>query len=136
MDDQLDELLAQAGIAPVVADGLVVVDDERIPPGLEPPYLRVYTTIERPADAAGNALLGRSSTWTTRWYYHHIGATDTAARALAMRTRAVLLDLRPVVAGRSCGLIRQEAVQPPRRDERAGPLNVDLVVVYRMTSTG
>lgn len=136
MSDQLDELLAQAGIAPLVADGLVVVDDERIPPGLAPPYLRIYTTIERPPDAGGNSLRGRSTTWTNRWYIHHVGATDTAVRALAMRSRVVLLDLRPVVPGRSCGLIRQEAVQPPRRDERAGPLNVDLVVVYRMASTG
>jgi hypothetical protein len=136
VSDQLDELLAQAGIAPLVATGIPVFDDERIPPDQLARYLRVFTAIERPADEPGNTLAGRSSTWTTRWYVHHVAENDTAARALAMQSRTALLDVRPTVAGRSCGLIRQEAAQPPRRMERAGPMAIDLVVVYRMRSTG
>lgn len=136
MSDQLDEDLAQAGLALLEATGIPLVDDERIAAGAAPPYLRVYTATERPPDAPGNALRGRSATWTTRWYVHHVGATDTAVRALAMQSRTALLDKRPTVTGRACGLIRQEAVQPPQREERTGPLTLDLIVVYRMTSTG
>lgn len=136
MTDQLDELLAQAGLALLAATGIPVYDDERVPPGAVSKYLRVYTATERPVDAGGNALRGLSSAWTTRWYVHHVGQTDTATRALAMQSRTALLDKRPTVTGRSCGLIRQEAVQPPRREEGAGPLTIDLVVVYRMASTG
>lgn len=136
MTDTLDEDLAQAGLSLLAATGIPVFDDERVPPSQVTRYFRVYTAIERPADAEGNALIGRSSTWTTRWYVHHVAQNDTGSRALAMQSRTALLDKRPVVAGRSCGPIRQEAVQPPRREEQAGPMVVDLVVVYRMASTG
>ena len=136
MADQLDEDLAQACLQLLAATGIPLVDDERVPGSLPSRYFRVYTATERPDDADGNALIGRSSTWTTRWYVHHVGQNDTAVRALSMQSRTALLDKRPTVTGRSCGLIRQEAVQPPRRDENAGPLVIDLIVVYRMTSTG
>lgn len=136
MADQLDEGLAQAALTLLAATGIPLVDDERIPGSLPSRYFRVYTATERPPDHDGNALTGLSTTWTTRWYVHHIGQTDTAARALAMQSRTALLDQRPTVTGRNCGLIRQESVQPPQRDEHAGPLVIDLVVVYRMTSTG
>lgn len=136
MSDQLDEDLAQAGLALLAATGIPLVDDERIPPGTVARYFRVYTMTERPADAAGNALRGLSTTWTTRWYVHHIGETDTAVRALGMQSRTALLNQRPTATGRSCGPIRQEAEQPPRRLERTGPMLLDLVVVYRMASTG
>lgn len=136
MTDQLDEDLAQAGLLLLAATGIPLVDDERVPAVLPSRYFRVYTTTERPDDHGGNALAGRSTAWVTRWYVHHVGQNDKAVRALTMQSRTALLDVRPVVAGRSCGLIRQEAVQPPQREESAGPLTVDLVVVYRMTSTG
>lgn len=136
MSDQLDENLAQAALTLLVATGIPVVYDERIAAELTSRYFRVYTVTERPDDHDGNALIGRSTAWTTRWYVHHVGQNDTAARALAMQSRTALLDVRPVVAGRNCGLIRQESAQPPQRDEHAGPLVIDLVVVYRMTSTG
>lgn len=136
MTDTLDEDLAQAGLLLLAATGIPLFDDERVPPSQAVRYFRVYTATERPADAGGNALIGRSAAWTTRWYVHHVGENDKAVRALAMQSRTALLDVRPAVTGRSCGLIRQEAVQPPRRAERVGGLLIDLVVVYRMTSTG
>lgn len=136
MTDQLDEDLAQVVLTRLAATPIPVIDDERVPAELPSRYFRVYTATERPDDADGNALIGRSSTWVTRWYVHHVGQNDTAVRALAMQSRTALLDERPTVTGRSCGLIRQEAAQPPQRDEHAGPLVIDLVVVYRMTSTG
>lgn len=136
MADQLDENLAQSALLLLAATGIPVVDDERVAAALPSRYFRVYTATERPADADGNALSGLSSTWTTRWYVHHVGQNDTAVRALAMQSRTALLDQRPTVLGRSCGLIRQESVAPPQRDEQAGPLVIDLVVVYRMVSTG
>jgi hypothetical protein len=134
--DTLDEDLAQAGLALLEATGIPVYDDTAILPATISRYFRVYTATERPADAAGNALRGLSTTWTTRWYVHHVAQTDTGIRALQMQSRTALLDKRPAVSGRSCGLIRQDAVQPPQREERAGPMVLDLVVVYRMASTG
>lgn len=136
MTDALDEDLAQAGIALLEATGIPVFDDAAVPPSTISRYFRVYTATERPADAEGNSMRGRSTTWTTRWYVHHVGQTDTALRTLQMQSRTALLDQRPAVSGRNCGLIRQEAAQPPQREERAGPMVLDLVVVYRMTSTG
>lgn len=135
MTDQLDEDLAKAGLLLLAATGIPLFDDERVPASTVTRYFRVYSATDRPDDHGGNSLAGRSVAWVTRWWVHHVGQNDTAVRALAMQSRLALLDQRPVVAGRSCGLIRQEAVQPPRREESAGPLTVDLVVVYRMTST-
>lgn len=136
MSDQLDEDLAQAGLELLATTGKPVFDNERIPPEQVGPYYRVYTATERPPDAPANALRGQSTTWTTRWYVVAVGETDTAVRALAMLSRTALLDKRPTVAGRSCGPIRQEATQPPRREERTGPLTIEQTTVYRMTSTG
>lgn len=136
MADQLDELHAQAGLALLHANpDLVVYDDEKVPPGATR-YVRVYTHIERPAGHTGNRLTGNSDTVVTRWYCHCVGENDTSARAVAMLVRASLLNVRPTIAGRSCDKIKQDAAQPARRDESARPLVVDLVQVYRLTTTG
>jgi hypothetical protein len=136
--DQLDELHAQAGLALLNANpdlAGIVYDDEKVPPGATR-YVRVFTHIERPRGHQGNRLRGTSDTFVTRWYCHCVGINDTSARAVAMQVRSSLLDVRPTIAGRSCDKIIQEAAQPPRRDEKASPLIVDLVQVYRLTTTG
>lgn len=136
MADQLDELHAQAGLQLLHANpDLVVYDDEKVPTDATR-YVRVYTHIERPTGHAGNRLTGNSDTFVTRWYCHCVGENDTAARAVAMQVRASLLNVRPTITGRNCDKIKQEAAQPARRDESARPLIVDLVQVYRLTTTG
>lgn len=136
MSDQLDELHARAGLDLLHADTHLVVHDETsIPAGTLGPYVRVYTHTERPFDHPGNRLSGTSDTYVVRWYCHCIGPNDTSARAVAMRVRAALLDVRPVIAGRSCAPIRMESSLPPTPDETTGDLVVDLAVVYRLTTT-
>lgn len=95
-------------------------------------YVLVYSYIERPRAADGNGLDGRSVAWTVRWYCHCVGPTENSATATAMRVNRALMDVRPVIAGRSCDLIEQEAAQPPTRDETTGTPVFDHIVVYRL----
>lgn len=139
MSDLVDDALVEAGMALLRADtSLTVYPDVNgntpdSPPPV-PPYVRVYSTIERPPDAGGNNLGGASGEWTVRWWCHCVGGNEAAATAVVMRVRAALLDVRPTVAGRSCGLIRQDAAQPPRPDTDTGIQVMDAVVVYRLAS--
>lgn len=139
MADLLDKAHMDAALSLLRADTSLVVYPD--PEGNTPDpaaraqrYVRVYTAIERPADAPGNALAGASATWTVRWYCHAVGPNEYSAAAVAMRVRAALLDVRPAIVGRSCGLIRQEAGNPPTRDESTGVAVMDAVSVYRLTT--
>lgn len=137
MSDQLDELHTQAGIARLQADStLVVVADTPIGVNQAPPYVRVYVHIERPADHHGNKLSGTSDAYVVRWYCHCVGANDTSSRAVAMRVRSALLDYRPTITGRDCGLIRMESSVPPQRDESTGVMVIDTLQIFTMSSTG
>lgn len=139
MADLLDKLHVDAFLDRLRADATLVVypDPEgHVPPNPVPPYVRSYFSIERPADAAGNALVGLSTTWTTRGYLHCVGATEPAATAVGMRVRAQLLDFRPTIAGRNCGLIREESAEPPQRDESTGTAVYDALVIYKLVTTG
>jgi hypothetical protein len=64
-----------------------------------------------------------------------VGATEDAVLAVAMRVRAALLDVRPTVTGLSCGLVRQEAAQPPARDTDVTPAIWEQTAVYRLDAT-
>ncbi len=144
MADLLDKAHIDAALNLLRADvGLTVYPDANgvtptTPPtvnGVVQPYVRVYAHIESQFDAPGNTLEHRSGTWTVRWYCHCIGSNDISSNAVAMRVRAALLDVRPVIAGRNCGLIRREASQPANRDEDLGPVLLDRVDVYRLVTT-
>jgi hypothetical protein len=135
--DLLDRLHVDAGLGLLRADtSLTVYPDPEgntpVPASRPHAYVRVYSYIERPSEHPNNALDGASATWTVRWYCHCVGPNEYVATAVAMRTRAALLDVRPTIAGRTCGLIRQEAANPPTRDETAGPQVMDQIVVYRL----
>jgi hypothetical protein len=102
-------------------------------------YVRVHTAIERPTGISGaaNRLDGLSSTAVVRWYCDCVGPNEYASLAVGMRVRAALLDQIPVIAGRTCGPIRQEAAAPTTRSEVTGIPVYDRVYVYRMqTSPG
>ena len=96
------------------------------------PYLLVYTTVEWPNADPDNGLDGRSGTCLTTWYVHAVGANVTASLAISGQARTSLLDVRPTIAGRQCGLIRQESTQPSRRDETLGQVVQDTVTVYTL----
>lgn len=135
--DLLDKLHVDAGLGLLRADtGLVVYPDAE---GNTPAegsraksYVRVYSYIDRPRTADGNALDGLSSAWTVRWYCHSVGANEYSAVAVGMRVNRALMDVRPTIAGRACGRIEQETAQPPTRDEATGTTVFDLIAVYRL----
>lgn len=132
MTDGLDQLMADAGLNLLRADVGLVVLDEPVPQGLEPPYVRVYTHIEWLADDPANSLDALTSRAVVRWYCHCVGSTDMASRAVAQRVRTQLLDQRPTITGRQPGLIRHEQSQPPTANEEAGPAVISTVQVYRL----
>jgi hypothetical protein len=121
--------LLRAVVSPTPA---LVVYDGKVPDGATAPYVVVYTHVEQPRDAEGNALDGTSKTVTARWICHCVGGDGIAARAVAQRVRGALLDVRPVIAGRECGLISEEQSLPPTRDETTGALVMDAVRIYRL----
>jgi len=141
MADTLDQLHINAGLDRLRADtgppALVVYPNAEgfVPTNPAPPYIRAYTTIERPIEAGGNSVAGLSITWTTRWYLHCVGVNEYSASAIRMRARAQLLDFRPTIAGRNCGPIRLETSNPPLRDESTGVPVMDAVDVYRLLTT-
>jgi hypothetical protein len=131
IDAALDRLRADVGPPPLV----VYPDPEgEVPDEISPPYVRVYTSIERPSDGTANALEHRSVTWIVRWYAHCVGTSEYTATAVAMRVNRALLDVAPAIAGRSCSQISQEAAQPTKRDDSTGTTVYDRVDVYVMAS--
>lgn len=138
MTDGRDQAMADAGLNLLRADvgppALVVIDGP-VPAGTDPNlgYVRVYTHIEWPADDPNGALDGLTGRAVVRWYCHCIGGNDEAARGVAQRVRAALLDKRPAVPGMVPGMIRHEQSNPPTADETTGGAVVDLVSVYRLT---
>jgi hypothetical protein len=63
-----------------------------------------------------------------------VAASGKAARIGAGRAQALLLDVRPTVAGRTCYPIRWEESVPPQRDESTGALVMDAVDTYVLAS--
>ena len=144
MADLLDEQHARAGLdlleaypglgAARVFDGRVPEDSNGRSP--EPPWVLVYTVVEWTKDGIGTALNSTQVTVTTTFYCHCAGVTAAAARAVGMLVRSALLNVRPVIAGRSCSPIKQLETVPPQRDETTGRLVMDATSVYTFTSTG
>jgi len=132
--DLLDELHAKVAPDILNADGLIPVYSGSVPDGATRPYALVYPVVSWPYGRDGDALDGKTGTCETRWYIHCAGETDQSARSVAGRVRQLLLNVRPTIAGRSCGLIRQEAAPPAVRDETTGATVLDLVGVYLLVT--
>lgn len=139
MSDLLDEAHAQAGLQLLIAEfGASRVFDGKVPDATDPAagYVLVYTEVAWPAGPEGmaNPLSNFAVTAVTTWTLHCVSTTAAGARAVQGRARAALLNQRPVVAGRSCGIIRQDEVLPPSRDETTGQLVMDAVSTYSLFS--
>jgi hypothetical protein len=138
--DLVDELHAQAGLNLLRANGEILVYDGQVPkapaPGVGPvlPFVLVYVTIKWPADGTANTLDAQAVTVNVEFNCHCVGETAAAARAMQMQVRARLLNQRPVVTGRNCGLIQQDDVQAPAKDEASGRLVMDGVSIYSFIS--
>lgn len=135
----VDQLHAQAILALLAAappgtepgPALVVHHDAVIPPGAVPPYARPYIYT---AATASTSIRHQTDRVVTIATIHCVGANDTAARAVAGRVAAALLDVTPTIAGRTCFPIRCDGTLPVDKDESTGPLVMDQVVTYRLES--
>ncbi len=129
-----DAILGRLAAAPPVSPPLTVYDGA-VPPrpeDREPVYVLVYFYTTRPG---GTSLTSDSDRAVTRAICHCVGPNAIAARAVAGRVAAALLDARVTIPGRVCWPIRDDGTaQPPRRDETAGTLVMDAVVTYRLES--
>ena len=120
----------------VVYDGAVPTDPAT-GKSYPPPYVLVYFTVVTPSgemSADSTSLDMDSDRVVLRAYCHNVGANAQAARMVADRTRAALLNVAPAVAGRQCWPIRQDEGLPAARDESTGTLVMDQVDVYRLES--
>jgi hypothetical protein len=124
----LNLLRAPATAALNVCDGVV-------PPNTHAPYVLIYSTTGRPYNAPSNATDGLARTITCRFIVHAVGDTSMSARAVAAQVETFWLNIRPVVAGLNCGLLRQESYQDPVRDETTGVLVMDSISTYTLTAT-
>lgn len=115
----------------------LVVHDGRVPDAGAPPYVLVYVTASTPDAVQAPALVDltmNSDVIEARAYCHSVGGNAQAARAVAGRVRAALLNVTPAVAGRVCWPIRYDDGQAPQRDESTGVLVMDQVDVYCLLS--
>lgn len=140
MTDGIDQALANVALTLLIADTgppQLVVFDGVVPANtsVNAGYVLVYSYLSRPSEDPDNPLNGLTKVWNQRWILHCVGGTASAARAVAQRARTALLDVRPVVAGLACGLIRLEDSQPPQRDETTGVPVMDAVSTYRLRAT-
>ena len=114
LQDHADAALALLRIVP----GLTVYPAEDggpnvIPNGAIPPYVSVHLAADRPL---GSRLTMRSTRMRVRIYCHCVGTDDISARAVSDMVADALLDVRPVIVGRSVYPIRNETGRDPREE--------------------
>jgi len=124
---------AAAFLALLGTNGNLTVVDGDVANEQDPPYAVVYFA---GGHDGGDNLARASNEATIRAYVHAVGNTAAAARIVAGQVAATLLDQRLTVAGWSCGPIRRELTNPPKRDESTGVAVMDQIDVYlwRMTA--
>jgi hypothetical protein len=108
-----------------VYDGLV--------PEIEVPqlYVLVYFNTSRPKMTSLKSISDHAATLAI---LHCVGPNAMAARAVAGRVAAALLDVVPTIPGRVCWPVRDDGTLPPRRDETTGVPVMDQIVNYRLES--
>jgi hypothetical protein len=147
--DAADAFLALVAAAPggppslKIFDGAVNADSlvgTNADGNLDPPYVLVYLSTEAPsAEQAPDAssLIFDSRAIDLWAYLHCIGGAPQAARAaraVAGRVRAAVLDQVLTVPNRQCFPIRWREGQPPVRNELTGLVVFDQVDVYSFRS--
>lgn len=145
MTDGLDQALQQVAFDLLALDLSLTVYRGGVPnPTPEPPYVVGRSYLERPSEDPDNALTGKSGVWIVRWYFYCVGggtgadqdAAELAAIAVAQRVRTNLLDVRPTVAGLSCGLIRLDQSLPPvPPDETTGRPVREATEIFKLRAT-
>lgn len=135
IDDHAQAFLALVGTD--VGPPALVVLDGKVPDGTLPPYVLVYFAQVTPdaetAPDSTDLTFNSDRVELTAWC-HSVGTTQAAARMVASRLRAAVLNRTPGVSGRSCWPTRQVDGQPVQPDETTGPAVFDLVDIYRFAS--
>lgn len=126
----VDEVLA-------ILDGIPnhTTHDGKVPDDAIAPYTLVYFVVsvvgaDRAADTSDLSFASRAVDLII--YTHNVGNNAAAARAVAGKVRAALLDVVPVVPGRKAFPIRFYDDAPAVKDETTGKLIMDLADVYRL----
>lgn len=135
----LDETHALVALALLAANANLtgkVFDSVAPKPVPDPPWVLVYTTVSWPRDGLGTSLAGQQVTVTTTVNCHCVGLTPDAARAVAGQVAGSLLNVRPVISGRACSLIKQSDAVAPTRDDSLGFPYFDAVIIFDFTSVG
>jgi hypothetical protein len=84
---------------------------------IDPPTFPYWVLFMDTGSDDQEKLCGTSNKTTFRWQVTSVGETDDAAEIVASKTSALLVDVRPVVAGWSPGLIRRVMSIPVRADK-------------------
>lgn len=121
---------AFAGLIDAVAN-VTVYADTPVPNTPTYPYVAVYGNQGVPEEATFDS---QSTTVPFTFQTTVVGKTQAQARALADRVQGALIDVRPTVAGRSCGLITKQASQPIRLDTSVTPPVFIAVDVWAFAS--
>jgi hypothetical protein len=139
VQDLADAFLALLATAPGGPPTLTVYDGA-VPVAPAPAYALVYFYVETPGGLAAPdavSLTLDSTVIDALAYVHCVGADPQAARAaraVAGRVRAAVLDKVLTVSGRQCFPIRWDSGQPPQRNEDTGAVVFDQVDVYSFRS--
>jgi hypothetical protein len=138
MSDLLDKAHADAVLALLTGalNPAIAVYDGKVPdptPNVATnPWVLVYFDPGWPVDGAANSLDGNAVTYRLTLFTHSIAASAPAARAVAGQVRAALLNVRPVISGRSCWPIRWDDGTPTSLDETLGFPVMDKVDVWKL----
>jgi hypothetical protein len=136
IQDHFDAFRTLLAAAPGGPPSLTVYDG-KVDDGATTPYVLVYFSIATPdgltaPDAV--SLHADSDVIDARAIVHCVGGdpqAQRAARAVAGRVRAAVLNQRLTIAGRDCAPIRWIDGQPPQRNEDVpGSTVFDQVDVY------
>lgn len=96
------------------------------------PWVLVYFDADWPIDGAANSLDGNAVTYVLKAWCHSTAGSGAGVRAIAGQVRAALLNVRPVITGRSVWPIRRYDGNPTGRDEALGTPVMSKVDVYEL----
>lgn len=112
-------LLAAAGFVDITNGGTVpapsmALYDGQVPGSPRYPYVVLWTA---PGDRPAPTLDNQHVDFDTRLHTTYVGGNTDAARIVLGKVETALLDVRPVVAGRTCWKLAKLYSEPIRQDQ-------------------
>jgi hypothetical protein len=132
-----EELHAQAVLQLLQGDAdMPVVYDNGVPRGsTATTYVVAYMRSIFTQGSPRNALDGTPNTIQTTATVYAVAPHITACRVVMYQVRHTLLGARPVISGRSCGLIEQVDALDAHRDDTTGAELFSAITVFEFPST-